>query len=111
MPAIIRAVSGRRKPNAATVSVEISWPRCHDDATMNEGKLPAGVIRRAAITFAGFYLTFALAMFLPAGIRWWRGWLFLAVYLVLTILSCVYLWRANPDIFVARTQIGKGTKS
>ncbi len=57
------------------------------------------------------FLVFGLLLFLPAGIGWRRGWLFLLVFLALTILSAAYLWRANPDIFIARSSIHQGTKS
>src|SRR5215813_1576629 len=50
-------------------------------------------------------------MFLPAGIGWRGGWLFLLVFLAFMILSCGYLWRVNPEIFVARSKVHKGTKS
>jgi protein-S-isoprenylcysteine O-methyltransferase Ste14 len=47
----------------------------------------------------------------PAGIRWRKGWLFLLVFLAFTVLSSVYLWRRNRDIFIARSKIQSGTKS
>jgi protein-S-isoprenylcysteine O-methyltransferase Ste14 len=57
-------------------------------------------------------IVLAVALFLPAGdIRWAQGWLFLLVFLVLTVASSLYLWRTNPDIFVARSRIHPGTKA
>jgi protein-S-isoprenylcysteine O-methyltransferase Ste14 len=50
-------------------------------------------------------------MFLPAGIGWTKGWIFLLVFLVQTVLAVVYLWRTNPAIFIARSKIHKGTKA
>jgi protein-S-isoprenylcysteine O-methyltransferase Ste14 len=50
-------------------------------------------------------------MFPAAGdLGWANGWLFLLVFLALTIPSVVYLWRVNPAIFVARGRIHAGTK-
>jgi protein-S-isoprenylcysteine O-methyltransferase Ste14 len=69
------------------------------------------LLRRSALSTAGFYLALTIVMFLPAGIRWWRGWLFLLVFLAFMVLSAAYLWRANPDIFIARTKVHRGTKS
>jgi len=51
-----------------------------------------------------------LALFLPAGIRWWQGWLFLAVFIPQMTVAALYLWRKNPDIFVARSTFHAGTK-
>jgi len=49
-------------------------------------------------------------MFLPAGITWWKGWLFLAIFLLQMAITAVYIWRKNPDLFVARSRMQKGTK-
>jgi protein-S-isoprenylcysteine O-methyltransferase Ste14 len=57
------------------------------------------------------FIVFGVLLFLPAGIGWRRGWLFLLVFLALMILSAAYLWRVNPDIFIARSKIHRGTKS
>jgi protein-S-isoprenylcysteine O-methyltransferase Ste14 len=54
---------------------------------------------------------FALFLFLPAGDwSWARGWLFVAVFTVATVLASVCLWFANPEIYVARSRFHKGTK-
>jgi protein-S-isoprenylcysteine O-methyltransferase Ste14 len=51
-------------------------------------------------------------MFWPAGTwDWPRGWMFFWVYLGLTLVACVWLWVANPEIFAARRKIQKGTKA
>src|SRR5262249_21806141 len=42
---------------------------------------------------------------------WARGWWLLAVFLVCTVVAMVYLWRVNPEIYVARRGIGRGTKA
>jgi protein-S-isoprenylcysteine O-methyltransferase Ste14 len=63
------------------------------------------------LTLGGFLVLLALALLLPAGdLRWAKGWLFLLVFLVVMAVAIVYLWRTNPDIFVARRKIYPGTK-
>ena len=54
----------------------------------------------------------ALLLFVPAGrIAWLRGWLFLAIFLAVSMVAIVYLWRVNPEIFVARSRMFReGTK-
>ena len=74
---------------------------------MVEEKSPTGVIRRSIFSGVGFFMVLAAVLFLPAGI----GWLFLLVFFVYMVLSGAFLWRTNPDIFVARSKIGEGTKS
>jgi protein-S-isoprenylcysteine O-methyltransferase Ste14 len=56
-------------------------------------------------------LVVALLLFVPAGsITWTRGWLFLLVLVTLVGAAALYLWRINPEIFAARSQIHPGTK-
>jgi protein-S-isoprenylcysteine O-methyltransferase Ste14 len=62
------------------------------------------------LSTAGFVLVLGLVTFLPAGISWRSGGLFLLIFLTCMAASVAYLWRANPDIFLARSRIGKGTK-
>ncbi len=77
----------------------------------DEKRVPTVVLRRLILSSVVFFIVLLVAMFLPAGdIRWEKGWLFLLVYLVLIVLGVVYLWRVNPDIFVARSKIQEGTK-
>jgi protein-S-isoprenylcysteine O-methyltransferase Ste14 len=51
-------------------------------------------------------------LFISAGtVRWLHGWLFLAVSLFFTFVAVAWLWRVNPDIFIARSRLtGQGTK-
>jgi len=54
---------------------------------------------------------FALFMFLPAGTwAWERGWLFILVFLGTLSFVSLYLWRVNPEVIVARSNIHEGTK-
>jgi protein-S-isoprenylcysteine O-methyltransferase Ste14 len=70
-----------------------------------------GMFRKSMLLLAGFVLVVAAIMFGPAGIGWLQGWLFFVVFWVYTILSAAYLWRVNPEIYVARSKVHAGTKS
>ncbi len=75
-------------------------------------RVPTGVFWRGILALAAFVTVVGVLLFLPAGdIRWAEGWLFLLVFLLLTVASSIYLWRTNPDIFVARSRIHPGTKA
>ena len=80
---------------------------------MTDGQpVPTSLLWRGILALAVFVAGVGVLMFLPAGdIRWAKGWLFLLVFLLLTAASSVYLWRTNPDIFVARSRIHPGTKA
>lgn len=75
-----------------------------------ERPLAAGVLRRSLISVAVFLLLLAAIMFVPAGIDWAEGWLFLAVFVLQIAVAAIYLWRTNPEIFVARSKFDAGTK-
>lgn len=80
---------------------------------MPEGqRVLTAVLLRAILSLGGFLVLLGVVMFLPAGsIRWTEGWLFLLVFFVLTVPAVIYLWRTNPDIFVARSKMVRtGTK-
>jgi protein-S-isoprenylcysteine O-methyltransferase Ste14 len=56
-------------------------------------------------------LFLGLVLFLPAGTwSWGKGWLFLAVFLLEGTAAAVYGWRANPELYAARSRIHAGTK-
>jgi protein-S-isoprenylcysteine O-methyltransferase Ste14 len=78
----------------------------------DEQRVPAGALLHAILSLAVFLAFLGIALFLPAGdIRWAKGWAFLGTFLALTAVAILYLWYANPDIFVARSRIRPGTKS
>jgi protein-S-isoprenylcysteine O-methyltransferase Ste14 len=67
--------------------------------------------RRVAIYVLSIAFFVALLFFLPAGtLAWTRGWLFILVFFVPTVPAALYLWRVNPEIYEARSQIHEGTK-
>jgi protein-S-isoprenylcysteine O-methyltransferase Ste14 len=77
----------------------------------DEQRIPTGALLHAILSLTVFLLVLGVALFLPAGdIRWAQGWAFLGTFLALTAAAILYLWYANPDIFVARSRIRPGTK-
>lgn len=51
------------------------------------------------------------ALFWPAGtLDWPRGWIFLGLFLALTAIAIVWIWRTNPELFAARSRYQRGTK-
>lgn len=73
---------------------------------------PAAISKWRLVSFVlGFPVSFAVLLFLPAGsLVWEKGWLFVTVILVSGTAAFVYLWRVNPEIYVARGRFHKGTK-
>jgi protein-S-isoprenylcysteine O-methyltransferase Ste14 len=67
---------------------------------------------QAFVSLAVTLLVMGAALFLSAGtLEWLHGLLFLGVFLFLTLISMAWLWRVNPEIFVARRRpTGEGTK-
>ncbi|MBY5441458.1 methyltransferase family protein [Rhizobium leguminosarum] len=60
-----------------------------------------------AITIAVMFA----ALFWPAGtLDWPRGWIFLGLFLALTCVAIIWIWRTNPELFAARSRYQKGTK-
>src|SRR4051794_15995795 len=59
--------------------------------------------RRFLISTTSSLLVLVLCLFLPAGTwAWSRGWLFLVVMIVASILVTLYLRRVNPDVIAGR---------
>ena len=79
--------------------------------TKVDGHVMKTVLRRSLLSLVAWFLLLGLALFLPGGIRWRQGWLLFTVFLLACVLTVPYLWRRNPEIFVARSSIHRGTKS
>jgi len=59
--------------------------------------------RRLFLSLGGILLFFVLGLFLPAGTwMWTKGWLFILMIVVASILSTLYLRRVNPEVIAAR---------
>jgi protein-S-isoprenylcysteine O-methyltransferase Ste14 len=74
--------------------------------------VPRGDLIRAFVSLAVTLLLMGAALFLSAGtLQWPHGLWFMAAFLFLTLVSMAWLWRVNPEIFVARRRLtGQGTK-
>src|SRR5262245_22271610 len=68
------------------------------------------VFRQAILSLAGLSLFLGVAMFVPGGIAWTKGWVFLLVFVLQMTVASLYLWRTNPEIFIARSKIHEKTK-
>jgi protein-S-isoprenylcysteine O-methyltransferase Ste14 len=74
--------------------------------------IPRSVLIHSFVSLAVTLLSMGAVMFLSAGtFRWLLGWLFLAVFLLVTLVAMAWLLRVNPEIFAARSRLtGRGTK-
>jgi protein-S-isoprenylcysteine O-methyltransferase Ste14 len=81
-------------------------------ATAERGEMARRLDWRRLVRFLfAVPVYFGLFMFLPAGtFAWDRGWVFIAVFVSSLAVVGAYLWRANPDVVVARTSFHEGTK-
>ena len=96
------ADSAHAKP-PSTANADLDRPRLREQPS-----LPAVSMR----VTTSIFLYFALVLFLPAGdIRWWKGWLFVLVFLVLMIAQTCYLWFGNAAVLAARSKVWAGTKA
>jgi protein-S-isoprenylcysteine O-methyltransferase Ste14 len=95
--------------------VKIAREEVLSDKPLNAAKLDEqatkSVLRQSILSLLVFLVVLGLALFLPAGIGWRRGWLFFVLFLLEIALAALYLWHKNPEIFVARSKIHRGTKS
>jgi protein-S-isoprenylcysteine O-methyltransferase Ste14 len=67
--------------------------------------------RRLIGVLLGFPVFCYVFLFLPAGtVAWFRGWLFIAMFLIAETIVIVDLWRTNPELLIARSHFHKGTK-
>lgn len=67
------------------------------------------LVRRLIAQMVGLFVGFALLLFLPAGtLRWWAGWIFLAIFFGGGIVIILWLLKANPALLNERmTGLGK----
>lgn len=74
-----------------------------------ESPVAKRIVGQGLLRLAAFILFFGLLMFLAAGrLDWMEGWLFLGIYAVVTVAVIVYLWRANPEVVIARSSLHRG---
>ena len=69
-----------------------------------------GELIQAFVSLAVTLVLMAGALFLSAGtLQWAHGLWFMAAFLFLTLVAMAWLWRVNPEIFVARRRLtGQG---
>jgi len=74
--------------------------------------LPRNELIRAFVSLAVTLVVMAVLLFGAAGtLAWAHGWWFMLTFVVLTLAAIAWLWRVNPEIFVARARpTGQGTK-
>jgi protein-S-isoprenylcysteine O-methyltransferase Ste14 len=59
----------------------------------------------------GFFLAFALALFLPAGrLTWLEGWIFLGMFFIFYAGATIWLLRHNPALAQERLHLGTREK-
>ncbi len=64
--------------------------------------------RMAALRFGGGFLVVGALIFVPAGtLRWWEGWLFLAMLFVPMAFVAGYLYRNDPALLERRMKHGE----
>lgn len=68
-------------------------------------------LRKSLISLAVTVLIVTALVFGAAGtLDWPRGWWFMAAFAGAMLIAVAVLWRANPEIFVARSRVQSGTK-
>jgi hypothetical protein len=67
--------------------------------------------RRLILGIGSNLIILGLCLFVPAGSwTWMRGWLFIFLLVLASILVTLYLRRVNPEVIAARISRHKGTK-
>src|SRR5215475_10447422 len=63
-------------------------------------------VRQQIAQFVGFFVAFALALFLPAGtLSWPAGWIFLALFFGFYLAVTLWLFRHNPGLLQERMRL------
>jgi protein-S-isoprenylcysteine O-methyltransferase Ste14 len=75
-----------------------------------QARIGTKILCQAILSLGGLLLFLGVAMFLPGGIAWTKGWVFLLVFVLQMKVASLYLWRTNPEIFIARSKIHAETK-
>ena len=67
---------------------------------------------QSLVSLAVTLIIMSVMLFWPAGtLGWMRGWIFLGLFLALTLFAIIWIWRTNPELFAARSKFQKGTKA
>jgi len=69
-------------------------------------------IARGFISLAVTIVIMAVLLFVPAGILSWSlGWWFIVTFVLCVLVAIAIIWRANPELFTARSRVQPGTKA
>ena len=64
-------------------------------------------IKQQVVETIGFFVVFALALFLPAGtLAWTAGWIFLLLFFGFYLTVTFWLYRHNPGLMQERMRLG-----
>ncbi|MEQ1899845.1 MAG: isoprenylcysteine carboxylmethyltransferase family protein [Devosia sp.] len=78
---------------------------------MADAQVPASAVVRSLTSLGFVFVIMAVLLFLPAGtFSWPIGWWFIIAFIGACLVSVAALWWLNPEIFVARSRIQRGTK-
>ncbi|MGA2796555.1 MAG: isoprenylcysteine carboxylmethyltransferase family protein [Thermoguttaceae bacterium] len=83
----------------------------HPEIDYHHSQTAKHALRRGILWSDGFILLIAFSILSTGRLGWMRGWIFLAVYILLAVATLSYLWRVNPEVIVARSAHHRDTKS
>ena len=64
-------------------------------------------MKQQVLEIIGFFVVFALALFLPAGTLFWTaGWIFLLLFFGFYLAVTLWLYRHNPGLMQERMRLG-----
>jgi len=98
----------RQTPHAALSLQRSHWQRGAKNGNLRRLKNPPTKSLRSRLISWGFVSQVALAVFLfvPGTLKFWQGWAFMAVNLVVLILFGAYFYKRDPQ-FLARRLLRK----
>jgi protein-S-isoprenylcysteine O-methyltransferase Ste14 len=69
-------------------------------------------IARGFVSLAVTIIVMAVLLFATAGtLSWPLGWWFIVAFVLCVLVAMAIIWRANPELFTARSRVQPGTKS
>jgi protein-S-isoprenylcysteine O-methyltransferase Ste14 len=69
-------------------------------------------VARGFIALAVTIVLMVVLLFWPAGtLDWPLGWWFIAAFVLCVLIAIAVIWRANPELFTARSRVQPGTKA
>jgi protein-S-isoprenylcysteine O-methyltransferase Ste14 len=69
-------------------------------------------IAHGFVSLAVTIIVMAVLLFATAGtLSWPLGWWFIVAFVLCVLVAMAIIWRANPELFTARSRVQPGTKS